>query len=246
MGKDKTQTTTQRLDPASERYVGSLRAAGREAVDYLDNFEGPIFLGPDERSITDQIQPFLDPYIQRVIGGLGDHYNRLRRGARRNVSQETTAAGVNPATSSRAGIAEGVRLGEIDRAEGAQVAGLLSSGFRNALTTGLQHSEYQRALRERLLQEGIHRRQLRQGFLTGSLGPTGMTSESIQPGNFWGDALGVGLTGLAFLAGGPGGAAGVQGLLSRGGGGGGMTVPPVPGILRPDYNIFQGQLPGRF
>ena len=77
----------------------------------------------------------------------------------------------------------------------------------SALTQGLQFSEYQRALRERQMQEPIFRRQVQQGLLTGGLGPTGQTTQQIQHGNLAGDIAGLGLMGLGLATGGPAGAA---------------------------------------
>jgi len=234
MGKDKTQTTTQTLDPSSQRFVDQMRSQAQGSSNAIQNM-GPLFAGADQRSIQEQMAPFMNPYIQQVIGGLGEQFDTLRAGARTQGSQAATAAGAF--NSSRHGVAEGVRLGEIDRAQGQQVGGLLSNQFNSALSTGLQHSEYQRALRERQLQEPLFRRQMQQQFMQGGLGPTGGTSTSVQPGNLMGDIAGAGLIGLSMMNPAAGIAAG-----AFGGGGGGFQIPGTT----QGGGLFSGALPGRY
>ncbi len=197
MGKDKTQTTTQTLDPETQAFVEKLRAGGTEAAEFIDSL-GPIFLGPDGRSISEQLAPFLNPFTDQVIGGVNENFDRNRSAARRDVSQAATRSGAF--NSSRQGVAEGIRLSELDRSEGQVVSGLLSDQFNTALSQGLNFSEYQRALRERQLQEGIFKRQTRQGLLSGSIGPSGSSTTQIQEGSLIGDISGLGLLASSFFA----------------------------------------------
>jgi len=216
MGKDKRQTQTTTLDPRSERFIQGQRQAAQEAGRVATDTPGQFFLGPDSRSIAEQIAPFMDPYLDQVIGGVRGEFDNLRAGASRDAAQAATRAGAF--RSSRHGALEGARLGELDRAQASQVGGLLSSGFQNALSQGLNYSEYQRALRERQAQEPLFRQRQRLGFLTGGLGPTGSTTTQTQHGNLVGDIAGAGLIGAGFLAGGPAGAAAASGLGGDGGG----------------------------
>lgn len=145
----------------------------------------------------------MDPYLDEVIGGVRGEFDHLRAGASRDAAQAATRAGAFG--SSRHGVLEGTRLGELDRAQASQVGGLLSSGFRDALGRGLEYSEYQRALRERKAQEPLFRQQQRLNFLTQGMGPTGSVTESVQPGNLVGDIAGLGLMGLGLATGRDGG-----------------------------------------
>jgi hypothetical protein len=238
VGKDKSQTVTQTLDPATQKYVEQMRNQALGSSNAIKN-AGPMMLGPDSRSIQEQMAPFFDPYMQQVIGGLGQQYDRLRGDANVQGAQAATAAGAF--NGSRGAIAQGVRLGEIDRAQGQQVGGLLSQGWQNALTQGLNYSEYARALRERQAQEPIFRAQAQQGLLAGGLGPYGTTQKSVQPGSVLGDIGGLGLIGLGLATGGPMGAmAGAKaggfnpgGFLPTGTGGNTAFGAPYGGAVSP-------------
>ena len=127
----------------------------------------------------------------QVIGGVRAEFDQLRAGATRATNQAATGAGAFG--GARQGVLEGTRLGQLDRAQGQVVGGLLSDQFNQAVSQGLSFSEYQRALRERQSREPIFRNQLSQGFLQGGLGPTGSVTEQVQPGNLFGDIAGAGL-----------------------------------------------------
>jgi len=210
MGKDKKQTQTTTVDPASQRHIDAMRRAGIAAAGGLT---GPVVAGADPRSIADQISPFMNPYVNQVIGGLGQHFDRLRSQATVGANQQATAAGAFG--GSRHGVLEAERLGGLDRAQMQQVGGLLSGQFNTALQQGLQHSEYLRALRERQMQEPFLRGQMQQGLLGGSLGPTGSTTTRIQHGNLLGDIAGAGLMAAGMFAGGPAGLTAAQSMLAR-------------------------------
>lgn len=222
MSKGSTQTVRQeqRLDPQSRRFVEEMRARGQEGAGVALDTPGNFFLGPDTRSIADQIAPFLNPYIGNVVDGVRGEFDHLRDQATIGANQQATAAGAYG--GSRHGVVEGVRHGELDRAQTSQIGGLLSSGFQNALSQGLAHSEYTRALRERMAQEPLFRQQMAQGFLNGGLGPTGFTSTNTQTqqGSTLGTVTGLVGTALGAYLGGPAGAA-------AGGAGGGTQFQPV-------------------
>jgi hypothetical protein len=153
-------------------------------------------LGPDGRSIEDQIAPFMNPYMDSVIGGVRSEFDHLRAGARSSVSDAATRAGAFG--GSRHGVAEAARLGELDRAQTGQVGGLLASGWQDALSQGLQYSEYQRALQERQAQEPLFRSLQELNLMNLGMGPTGTTSTTTMPGpSFGGQLLGAGLTAFA-------------------------------------------------
>lgn len=193
-------------DPNRPQFVGAGAAGvGGQTPD-------SFFTGPQQQSVEQQIQPFLNPYMDQVIGGVNQQFDRLRGQAQAGVNQAATQAGAFG--GARHGVAQGVRLGEIDRAEGQQVGQLLGSGFRNAVSQGIPYAEQQRQLRQQQLQEPLFRQQQALGFLgTGLGGPSGQTSASQLPGgSVLGGAASGATAGSAF---GPWGTAagGVLGLL---------------------------------
>jgi hypothetical protein len=208
------QTTTQStaLDPQSQRHVEFLRQYARGGADALGG-GGPLFLGADPRSIEQQMAPFLNPYTDNIRS----EYDHLRAGASTATSDAATRAGAFG--GSRHGVAEGVRLGEIDRAQAGHMSGL----FQNAMSQGLQYSEYQRSLAERQAQEPMFRAMQQLQMMGLGMGPTGMTQSTTTPSpSFGGQLLGLGLTGAGMFMGGPAGAAAGSALAGGGGVGGGL------------------------
>lgn len=133
------QVTTTKLDPAAEKFrnemyrqaqgvSGTLGATpGLDPMTQQANATISGLLGGDPAVL----RRFMDPYQDQVIGGLGQQYDRLR--AQAGMQTNDAAMGAGAFGGSRHGIAQGTRLGEIDRAQGGQVAGLLSQGFNDAL-----------------------------------------------------------------------------------------------------------------
>jgi hypothetical protein len=195
-----------------------MRAMAMSGAQGLQN-GGPLFMGPDARSIQDQIAPFMNPYMDQVIGGVRGEFDHLRAGAQTATADAATRAGAFG--GSRHGVAEGVRMGELDRAQTSQIGGLLGQGYQNALGQGLQYSEYQRSLNERMLQEPLFRQMQALGMMNMGMGPTGSVSSETTPGpSLMGQLAGAGLTlGGLFMGGAPGAAASMLG------GGGGFQIP---------------------
>ena len=219
-GGETRTTQTSALDPASQGYVNRMRGAGQRGYDAVSG-AGPLFLGADPRTIEEQMAPFMNPYQSQVIGGVRNEFDYLRGQARRNTTDAAIQSGAYG--GSRHGVAEGTRLGALDRAQGSQIAGLLSSGFSDALGQGLQYSEYQRSLRERQAQDPIFRNQAALGLLNMGMGPTGMNQTNVekQSSDPWGQLLGLGLTAGGFFLGGPPGAAAGASVANGWGGYGG-------------------------
>ena len=196
-GGQTTTTQTQALDPRSQGYVDQMRRAGQRGYEAISG-AGSLFAGADPRSIEEQIAPFLNPYTSQVVGALGNEYDRLRGQVRPNVTSAAIQAGAYG--GSRHGIAEGTRLAELDRNQMNQTASLFHQNYNQAVDRGLQYSEYQRALRERQMQDPIFRHQAATGLLNMGLGPTGgtTTDRTKQDSDMWGQILGLGLTGLSI------------------------------------------------
>lgn len=228
--KKTTDTTrqTQRLDPQSQAFVNDMRERARAGAGTALDAPGNFFLGPDTRSITDQLMPFMNPYIQHVIGGLGGQYDAARSRAVIDANQRATAAGAFG--GSRAAVERGARLGELDVGQLGQTGSLLAGGFNQALDRGLAHSEYVRALRERQAQEPLWRQQQAQQMLNLGLGPVGQTSTTsrTQQGSTAGALAGLAGTALgAYLNAKTGGVAGaVAGGLKNFGSGFQFTPSP--------------------
>ncbi len=238
MGKD-TKTTTKQtsgLDPASQAFVDRTRTGAQGASDVALNNPGQFFLGPDQRSVQDIIQPFMDPFQSQVIDANRaefDHLRGLAVGGAGGTNQAATNAGAFG--GSRHGVAQGVRLGELDRAQTSQNAGLLSQNFQQAIQAGIPFAERQRALAQQQAQEPLFRQQQSQQFLNLGLGPTGSVGKTtnIQKGNLGRDIAGLGLLGAGAFTGNPGTvAAGGSALTSPGFAGGAGVIPP---------SLFQGQ-----
>jgi hypothetical protein len=197
MGKSKTQRWTQNVDPRSQQYVDRTRgmaSTGAQAV----MGAGPLFAGPLS---ADDIQAAMNPSMTNVVDATRGEFDHLRGQAAVASNQEATGAGAFG--GSRAAIAQGTRLGELDRAQTGQIAGLLSEGYGQAV----QFAEHQRGLRERQMQEPLFRAQSTVGLRNLGMGPMGQSGTSTMPGDLVGDLAGIGMVGAGLFAGGPAGAA---------------------------------------
>ena len=192
-GGNKT-TTTQGLDPGSQRYVDQMRRYAQGAV---GDINGPLVTGPQTQTIAQQAAPFFNPYQENVLGALDQHYDALRHGAVQGADQTATQA--NAFGGSRHGVLAGIRSAELDRAQMSDTANLLHSGYQNAVSQGTAYAEHQRQLQEQQLREPLMRAQAGLGLFGAGMGPTGMTSTVEQPSTMWKDIAGLGLTAAGFL-----------------------------------------------
>lgn len=232
--KGGTQTTTQALDPNSQAYVNRMRLAAQQGAGALN---GPMFEGPDTRPMSEQLSPYMNQFTQGVIDPTRAEFDYLRGQASRGVGDAAIQAGAYG--GSRHGVAEGVRLGALDRAQATTIADLQRQGYDSAMGYGLPHLEQQRGLRERQLQESLFRAMQQMGLLGMGMGPTG-TTQTQETEQGWGSQL----LGLGLLAAAPftGGATlpAAAGMVGGGGSGAYQQAPQVynpqnhPYLLRPN------------
>lgn len=195
-----TQTTTQTADPASQAYINQQRNMAQGAAQTA--MAGPAgggswFTGP---LTGQQIQGAMNPYIQNVVDATRGEFDHLRAQGQMQTQQGATQAGAYG--GSRHGVAEGIRMGEMDRAQGSQIAQLMHQGYGQAT----QLADHNRQLEERQLQDPLFRAQTGLGFSNLGMGPVGSssTATSTNPRNWMGGAMGGAQAGAAF---GPWGAA---------------------------------------
>lgn len=191
MGKSSgKQIVTQGVDPGSQGYINQLRQRGRGAADAAMG-GGPLFTGPISQ---EQIQQAMSPYLSNVVDATRGEFDFLRGQANMGVNQQATGAGAFG--GSRHGVLAGTRLGEIDRAQGSQIANLLQQGYGQALN----FAEHQRQLQQQQMQEPLFRQQQALNFMNMGMGPVGtQTVQTGQAGNNpFGSALGGAAAGSAF------------------------------------------------
>lgn len=196
MGKSKKQTVSSGLDPQTQRYVNNMRGVAQNAAENVQNMPGNLFLGPNGMPIEQQAARFMNPYQDQVIRGVRNEFDYLRANAASNAGREATLQGAFG--GSRAAVAQGVRLGALDRAEASQIGQMMHQGWGDAVNQGLAYSEYERSLRERMLQEPMWRNQQALNFLNLGMGPYGTTNTSQQPRNWLGGAAGGAMMGSAI------------------------------------------------
>lgn len=149
MGKSKGSTTTTTApDAQSQEYMRQAWAAAQGAAgspgtpvnglstDAARGFGGFAQAGNlGLRAMSGDagaISQFMDPYQQHVIDSLNTQYGHDRESTMNSVNDAATAA--HAFGGSRHGVATGVALGELGRGHEAQVAGLLDSGYNNAMS----------------------------------------------------------------------------------------------------------------
>lgn len=211
-----TQTVNTGLDPQSQAYVEAQRRAAQQGAAALPQGTTGLNLGA-----------YQNPYQQQVIGGINAQYDLARQRASTDARQTAAAAGAFG--DERGAVAEGARLGGLDRSQAQDVANLQYQGFNNALQTAQQQQQYLDQLPYQQYQQKL------QGLNLG-LGPTGQTQTSeVHKKAGWGDILqGAAGLGLTFATGGAA-APFLAGAGALGGGGGGLVSG---GGGTP--NIFQG------
>lgn len=213
--KTQTQTTTQQLDPISRHWLGAARNANQNLFDVAG---GPGSFYADAVGLSDiqGLMPgLMNPYMQQVIGGVGSQFDKLRGQATLGANQAATSAGAYG--SSRHGVLEAERLGNLDQQQMAQVAGLLSGQYNNAMGQAMGLAQGQQNVNQMRAMEPLMRAQIQQqamqnyGPLTGDVSQT-----NTQQGNAFTGLLGLGTT-LASTFLNPAGAA-TSGALNFGAG----------------------------
>jgi hypothetical protein len=272
-GSETTQTQQHTLDPSTQAYLNAYRARARTVAGggpspYLtgagEGYRGAAGnLGFGSQTGLGNIGDYFNPFEQSVIGGIQSDFGRQRDLAGMSASDQATRAGAFG--GSREAVLRANLMGDVNRNEGITLANFRNLGFENA--AGRLMGE-----RERMTQSGlaglggmagvgqaISAEQLArmQPWLQ-SLGQGGYTDTMTTktPGNFWKDALGVGLlaaapfTGGATLApgmammGGPSGMPNPWG--SAGPSAGGGRSPFMPGFEPGGFwnNPMQNMTPG--
>jgi hypothetical protein len=82
------------------------------------------------------LNPYMNPYTQNVIGGLQTEANRAMQMGANQLGTQATRAGAFG--GSRHGIAQGQMMGDIQRGLNQQTGQLLQSGYQNAQTMAQQ------------------------------------------------------------------------------------------------------------
>lgn len=137
---------------------------------------GSWFTGPQTMSVGDQAAAFFNPFQQQVVDATRGDFAQLRQEALNRTRQEATLGGGFGGT--RMAVLAGSRLGELDRAEASQLAGLRYGGYQNAVTQGTAYAERQRQLAEQQLQEPLFRQRTALEFANAGQGVPTQTTYS--------------------------------------------------------------------
>lgn len=234
------QVTTQSVDPQTAAYASQIHdMAGKAASGYtvagvdpattaaLENYKqygaaglnGLAALGGDPSAMA----RFMNPYQQNVIDASNSNFARTNQIVGNQADSAATAAGAFG--GSRAAVQKGAAQGAAQAAHDQQIAGLLDTGYENAVNhattaAGLgvdatgqiaNMGDYLRTIAQERANPDAARLQLLQGGVTS---PTSYTTTATpQKKNWLSGGLGGALSGFA-LTGSPWGAAagGIAGL----------------------------------
>lgn len=169
MGKSSKQTIEQKVDPQTAAYRNFVFSRARRLRPGIDpSFQaGFEQLSQIDPAIQQQLQGLVGNLglasgaFQRFAGGIGqediaqfqnpfqeqvtaatiEDFNRLRQTSLRDVGSEATRAGAFG--GSRQGVAEGVALGELGRAEAATLGDIRTRGFQGAVQAALASRQQQ-------------------------------------------------------------------------------------------------------
>ncbi len=240
------QTTTQSLDPQTQKYLQETQNKYREAagqaytptVPGASGFmnqgfglmgQGAAALGGDPSAIA----KYMNPYQQNVIDQLGHGYDRQREKAALGSNDAATVAGAYG--GDRNALVTGERQGALDAQQMSDTAGLLQSGYNGAMdragqsvNLGMgQGNNFQPYMQEQrdwsLRNAGV----MKEGISGMPYGTS--TSTPTKGGGLFGKILGGGLTLGGMLLGGPMGAAAGSAVGNAVQGGGGSSAPSYAG-----------------
>ena len=170
MGKGSTQTVEQKVDPKTAAFrdftFGRARAASKGGLD-PSTMAGFNQLSQIDPAILQQLQgltgnlglasgafqqfaggigqkdiaQFQNPFQQQVTAATIADFDRLRQTSLNQVGSEATRAGAFG--GSRQGVAEGVALGELGRAEAATLGDIRTRGFQSSVQAALASRQQQ-------------------------------------------------------------------------------------------------------
>jgi hypothetical protein len=159
-----SQTVTQKLDPQTQQMQGEIyRRAQQASTQPYTAYQGQTVAGvsPLATGAAGSFQQlgglaglggaamagdpsafgrFMNPYLQNVVGQVGQQFNQLRNQATLDTNQQATQAGAFG--GSRHGIMQGERLGQLDRAQADQTAQLLNQGFNDSWNRAQQTANF--------------------------------------------------------------------------------------------------------
>ena len=165
MGKKSTETVKTSLDPGAQDFRNYVQSQARNlAGTPFEGYTGQRVAGLDPRTTAGyqslmqgnqgsnaalqgmvgnlgftggplNVNEFMNPYMDEVIGGVRGDFNRMRESSLNAVGGDATSQGAFG--GSRHGIAEGTALGEIARAEGSTIGGLRQSGYQSAVQNAM-------------------------------------------------------------------------------------------------------------
>lgn len=189
-GKKEVQTVQTGPDVQSQAYINALRKQAMMGSQVATGMPGSMFAGPLG---AQDIQAAMNPFLSQVVDATRGEFDNLRGLASNATNQQATQAGAFG--GSRQAVLEGTRLGELDRAQASNIAGLLSGGYGQAVNL----AEMQRQQRQQQLQEPLWRQQQALNMLNLGMGPVGQSQQQFQPrGSALGSAASGALAGSAF------------------------------------------------
>lgn len=122
------------------------------------------------------IQSFANPHVDEMVNATRGEFDHLRAGAGNATNQAATMAGAFG--GSRHGVAQGVRMGELDRAQGSTIAGIKQNAYLDAANRAMEAFNINTGLDREARMEPLMRAQAAMGLMNLGMGPTGMTSSS--------------------------------------------------------------------
>lgn len=166
------------LDPATKQameQVGQFASAGQHGLAALNGDAGAF-------------ASFMNPYNSGVLDAVHSQFNDARTQAGLDTNDAATRAGAFG--GARHGVAEGVRLSELDKAEMAQQAGLTYQGFNDAMARAASSANLGFGASGQLAQMGDYARgvaqqndpaMMRLRLLQGAMSGTPYGTQTTQP-----------------------------------------------------------------
>lgn len=176
MGKgSKSQTVTTKVDPQTQAYQQMVRGA---AVNAANNYQAPGMDASTQQAIANlggaagglnlgmgalsgdpaAMAQLMNPYNQQVIGQMNQQYGHLANQTMNAINDQATQAGAFG--GSRAAVAQGVGLANLNANQAMTQAQLLQSGYQNAQQQAAQLANLGMGANGQLAQLGDYARQI--------------------------------------------------------------------------------------
>lgn len=238
-GSNTTRTNTTSYSPEDRNAIARMRAANQGLFDAAGQAGSFYADAPSVADIQGYMPGLMNPYMDRVVGGLGSQYDKLRGQARLAGNAAATSAGAFG--GSRHGILEAERLGQLDASQMQQIGSLLHGQYNTDMGRAMGLANQAAQVNQMRAMEPLMRAQMQQQAMS-NIGPLSQqqTITEERGGSPITGLLGLGTTLASTFLSPASQATGLLGSLPALTGAAGMQAQRSRGLFGPNFNMSGG------